>query len=120
MPQSYLLNLLTTNPQVQNFIGLGFSDFPNPTRAQVKAAWQSLVDSSKYSGNSPAVGTVQPVAFPDPSVQYLSTASATNKSLNVGANPTVVQNQLASTIGLNTGPNMDAYVENIYTASQVE
>jgi hypothetical protein len=105
MTQAYLLNLLLTNPDVQVFTGLNFSDYPNPTRVQVKNAWQALVDQGKY-----LAGVVIPTVYPDPS----------QASLPGGGAPTNPASDFVTTIGLNTGPLMNAYLENVYLPNEVE
>jgi hypothetical protein len=105
MTLKYLETLLVTNPTVQVFTGLGCSDYPNPTRQQVLNAFQALVDQSKY-----LAGYTFPPVFPDSS----------QASLAGGGAVTVMPTPIIPVIGLNTGPNMDAYVENVMAASQVE
>lgn len=121
MHLNYLLNLLATNPQVTVFTGMNFTDFPSPTRQQVLNACNAKIDKSKYLGDI-TIGQVIPVAFPDPSVQYLQGATLGSAGISQSANtqPVVEQNQVVQVIGLNTGPNMNAYVENITARTQVE
>ena len=121
MTLNYLENLLVTNPGTQNFTGLGFSDYPNPTRAQVLAAWQSLCDQLKYNS-----GTLQPLISPDASTQFLTSSYPPvqgTAALPSNLNSTAVQTnpkQLPTPVtGLNTGLNMLAPLAVITNPTQV-
>jgi hypothetical protein len=122
MTLNYLENLLLTNPGVQNFTGLGFSDYPNPTRAQVKNAWQSLVDQLKYNQS-----VQQLLVASDPSTavlgqnpQYPVTQGSISAPSDQAPTLTDPKQLPIVTIGLNTGANMNAYLENVLLPSQVQ
>lgn len=97
MTLEYLENLLITNPGVTLFTGVFFTDIPansdagnifpatsqsygNPSRNQVKNAFQSKADQAKY-----LAGAQFPVVYSDPSTASLTGQLVNNVDVSNGA-----------------------------------